>query len=355
MNFSTLLKVIKNLAFYGGVSREEYLAVKERMEDSNLLISKVYSIVSFIVTLCMYLVSLKSADLSLNKTAYMLSMILSVILIIIAYVPKKIPILGYISMYLTISIFLIFGIAIGFGRIEARAVAFMVLLVFMPLVWIDSPIRIIFEIIFFVGVFSIMAYKIKDGATRTVDITNALVFGFLAIFSVLVVYSTKIYGYVLEHKLLIMSEIDQLTGLNNRNCFEWKIDTYSSLYKSSICCVYVDANGLHELNNTEGHQAGDKMLCLIADNLKKFFGKNNTYRIGGDEFIAFVLEYTVDEIESQILELREILAKNNYHVAVGYEFCDAKDVDINTLIVSAESKMYKEKSEYYKNNERYVR
>lgn len=56
---------------------------------------------------------------------------------------------------------------------------------------------------------------------------------------------------------------------------------------SSAICVYIDANGLHELNNERGHEAGDLMLRFVAESLMEQFPKGSLYRVGGDEFVVF--------------------------------------------------------------------
>ena len=85
----------------------------------------------------------------------------------------------------------------------------------------------------------------------------------------------------------LLPKVD-LTGLNNRNCYEWMIQTYPNMCKSSLSCIYIDVNGLHELNNTQGHKAGDDMLSYIAQVTQKYFGMQNAYRIGGDEFCVLL-------------------------------------------------------------------
>ena len=55
---------------------------------------------------------------------------------------------------------------------------------------------------------------------------------------------------------------------------------------SPAICVYIDANGLHELNNERGHEAGDLMLRFGAESLMEQFPKGSLYRVGGDEFVV---------------------------------------------------------------------
>ena len=56
---------------------------------------------------------------------------------------------------------------------------------------------------------------------------------------------------------------------------------------SPAICVYIDANGLHELNNERGHEAGDLMLRFVAESLMEQFPKGSLCRVGGDEFVVF--------------------------------------------------------------------
>ena len=50
--------------------------------------------------------------------------------------------------------------------------------------------------------------------------------------------------------------------------------------------VYADVNGLKEINDTRGHQAGDEALQRAPHLLAKCYGSENAYRMGGDEFLV---------------------------------------------------------------------
>ena len=63
---------------------------------------------------------------------------------------------------------------------------------------------------------------------------------------------------------------DVLTGLRNRFCYEHALEGVLDADAAPACCLYIDANGLHDLNNTLGHAAGDAMLVCIADALRRF-------------------------------------------------------------------------------------
>ena len=62
-----------------------------------------------------------------------------------------------------------------------------------------------------------------------------------------------------------LGEGDTLTGLYNRNRYEIDLPNLAAKCQDSLGCVFVDVNGLHELNNSQGHEAGDQMLRSVSD------------------------------------------------------------------------------------------
>ena len=110
--------------------------------------------------------------------------------------------------------------------------------------------------------------------------------------SFLMTLNSMIFYRQIEH----LSMVDAMTGLRNRNCYEQALENYLHNPLSSLCCLYIDANGLHELNNTLGHAAGDAMLIAVGDAMRALFPPLNCYRIGGDEFAAFATDCTREEL-----------------------------------------------------------
>lgn len=148
-------------------------------------------------------------------------------------------------------------------------------------------------------------------------------------------------------------EKDMLCGVYNRNRFETNLIKYPSLYKTSLACIYIDVNGLHELNNTQGHESGDEMLKAVAQMIRENFEAEHTYRIGGDEFIIFVIDTPEDVITEKIKQLKATLNSFGYSISVGMEW-QTQVIDMDDLVRRAEKKMYVEKKNYYndKNHDR---
>lgn len=141
---------------------------------------------------------------------------------------------------------------------------------------------------------------------------------------------------------------DMLTGLLNRNYYQQKLEGYKEIGKRSIACIYCDANGLHELNNSKGHEAGDKMLIFTAAAMQEQFGEKHTYRIGGDEFVAFAPDMEYGEVEKRVEQIKASLAQNNYYASIGIGWAQkGENGNIESLVERAEENMYKDKHRYY--------
>lgn len=98
----------------------------------------------------------------------------------------------------------------------------------------------------------------------------------------------------LNEKLESLSVHDPLTGLYNRRYLFQQSSHIAARAKRSntpLCMVMIDVNGFKAVNDTLGHDEGDKLLNHIADCFVKVVrqGQDLVCRLGGDEFLV-VLE-----------------------------------------------------------------
>lgn len=134
----------------------------------------------------------------------------------------------------------------------------------------------------------------------------------------------------------------------NRNAYESQMHDYPMHCSSTLSCVYLDVNGLHELNNTRGHAAGDEMLKTVAAKVRDIFGEEYSYRVGGDEFVAFAMDKSAEEMRALIHKLVQEVDEAGYSVAVGTATHSAGGIDMEVLVKSAETRMYLAKEEHYR-------
>ena len=142
---------------------------------------------------------------------------------------------------------------------------------------------------------------------------------------------------------------DALTNLFNRLKFNADNQELAESREPLYTCLYVDVNGLHELNNLLGHQKGDHMLCRVADTLSEHFPDERVYRIGGDEFVVTSTRLSKDEMEQTVVLVRKELHKDNYEISVGIEAGSCND-NIDRIVAAAELAMRSDKANYYMRN-----
>ncbi len=163
----------------------------------------------------------------------------------------------------------------------------------------------------------------------------------------------KIY----EQKIRISE--DPLTGLYSRYAYTQHLQDLSELeaLPENLVVFSIDINGLKYVNDNFGHSAGDELIRGAANciyNVLSRYGK--CFRTGGDEFIVFT---NMDD--DMILDAVEALKQGalKWHgkeaeflsLSVGYaKASENLDVPVEKLISLADEKMYKDKDEYYKNN-----
>lgn len=114
-----------------------------------------------------------------------------------------------------------------------------------------------------------------------------------------------------------------------------------------MTCIYVDVNGLHEMNNTMGHAAGDTMMKFVGSTLQKEFGEKNSFRIGGDEFVVLQFCDKEESIRESIERVKLFVEEESYHVSIGYSVGDTSKTDISVLVSTAEKRMYDAKRIFY--------
>lgn len=147
-------------------------------------------------------------------------------------------------------------------------------------------------------------------------------------------------------QIIHLNETDLLTDVMNRNMYELRMNEYKEDCLENVICVFADVNGLHEINNEQGHAAGDELLISVANAIKNHFDKEDVYRIGGDEFVAFVKDTSIEDVQDRIRKVEEEIRQKQYFVSIGIASMDKKG-ETSALIQEAETLMYQSKKSYY--------
>lgn len=142
-------------------------------------------------------------------------------------------------------------------------------------------------------------------------------------------------------------DMDGLTGIRNRHCYERRLKELQKSKNQTVSCVFIDVDGLRDLNNMEGHFAGDELIKFVSKTLVRFWSDDNAFRIGGDEFVVFLFDKDEKKLLKEITSFEEKLAKQNYSASVGMASAPVKGLNVNDLISQAEEGMYEKKRIHY--------
>ena len=132
---------------------------------------------------------------------------------------------------------------------------------------------------------------------------------------------TEILNFSLEKKLDVLNakyHYDTLTGCYNR-VFLSEIE--EKTLEAGDVVIYLDLNDFKKINDTYGHDTGDKQLKIFANILMKHFENDVVLRLGGDEFVILTRGLPEDVLAKLDLARAEYLThnllKNRYGFSAG--------------------------------------
>ena len=183
----------------------------------------------------------------------------------------------------------------------------------------------------------------------------------ISVYSTEPTYFTAIFENITERKRMEeeirrMSFRDPLTELYNRRGFTTLAEQQlkaAARNKKPLCLLFLDVDDMKRINDTLGHEAGDKALVETADVLRKAFRESDIIaRIGGDEFALLAAD--IKELNPEVFAARlqqhidELNAKKSpkHKLAIswGTVLYDPQfPVPLNKLMSSADGLMYAQK------------
>ncbi len=157
----------------------------------------------------------------------------------------------------------------------------------------------------------------------------------------IMISSISFYVFLYTHD----NRRDSLTGLLNRQAFYEDSVVFAKDIKA---VVSLDMNGLKEINDKQGHQAGDKALATIGLCIEQALGYDaQAYRVGGDEFLILVFHNSKDRIKKATDSIKESINNNGYFISVGYSLVEENE-DLEETIKKSDKAMYEDKALFYK-------
>ena len=166
-------------------------------------------------------------------------------------------------------------------------------------------------------------------------------------------------SYAIRHRnhvdmLHRLSYHDLLTNALNRNAFMDVLSQFRPGQYASAGIIYIDINGMKEINDFYGHHQGDKILITTVAKVFNLFKPDELFRIGGDEFVIITYDLTETDFYEKFNLMRNIFCeKTNLPFSIATGSCWVKSPsDLNSLLQQADSAMYTDKKKFYYGKEK---
>lgn len=196
---------------------------------------------------------------------------------------------------------------------------------------ISAPMMLEGQLIGFLGVDNYATHKLSNAPS----ILSAISYFFGAL---LRLHSTM-------NALERLSCYDALTGVRNRNGYMLDLEDFNG--QKAVGAVYMDINGMKQINDREGHRRGDEILLDASQKILSLFAADTIYRIGGDEFVVLCQGMEKEEFAGRVRDLVNLFkAAPKYSIAVGAHWTECCG-DIQNVIYQADESMYEDKKKFY--------
>ncbi|WP_283745453.1 GGDEF domain-containing phosphodiesterase [Sideroxydans sp. CL21] len=156
-----------------------------------------------------------------------------------------------------------------------------------------------------------------------------------------------------EKQLEHIAHFDALTGIPNRLLLADRLQqalAHSKREGSILAVCYLDLDGFKFVNDTMGHEAGDKVLIEVTKRIKGSIREDDTVaRLGGDEFAVLLLGlHAAEECSASLNRLLEAISQPieirnklfEVSASIGVATYPGDDHDADTLLRHADQAMY---------------
>jgi diguanylate cyclase (GGDEF)-like protein len=160
-----------------------------------------------------------------------------------------------------------------------------------------------------------------------------------------------------QEELERQANYDGLTGLPNRNLLNDRLKqaVFGQRFVRSIAVVFIDLDHFKFVNDSLGHNAGDKLLQYVAERLQSAVRDGDTVaRIGGDEFVVILNDQSREDViframQRIVTKVSEPVRINDHELNItcsaGISVYPQDGPDVETLLKNADAAMYRAKAQ----------
>lgn len=170
-------------------------------------------------------------------------------------------------------------------------------------------------------------------------------------FAIVMIYLFTMDTYETKNK----AYTDARTGLFNKNRWDELMNDALPL-RGNLAVLMMDLNGLKNVNDTYGHEAGDRMIFDFANILRNTLPPGTVIcRWGGDEFTAMLMDSSPEAMERYVDQLHQAAQRYNesgkppyLYFAAGWALAsEFPELSREELLARADDRMYQEKRRWY--------
>ena len=145
---------------------------------------------------------------------------------------------------------------------------------------------------------------------------------------------------------------DALTHVKNKSAYNVKAKELAGQiekFSAEFAIVMVDVNFLKRVNDTYGHEYGDKYLIGACEIICEVFKHSPVYRVGGDEFLAVLQGHDYEQRDALMLQLKERRGSDDKSLQPWENFSAACGIGVYQLGDSVEQVFQNADEEMYRN------
>ncbi|MBM7038504.1 GGDEF domain-containing protein [Vibrio ulleungensis] len=161
-------------------------------------------------------------------------------------------------------------------------------------------------------------------------------------------------------ELEVLARWDPLSSTLNRKAFEEDLEYYKrrTQQRSSrnLSLMMIDINGLKTINDTYGHDTGDRLIQTMVSALIPVCSKKAViYRVGGDEFVLLIRDHSADQLSELTMQIEQSKGASQlklpdsrlYKVSYSIGVASSLEAPLDALYARADANMYRDKRDHY--------
>lgn len=360
-----MIKKLKKILFYDTYSDIDRDKIWAQIKKENRRFSVIWASFQMMYWAYCLIMSTRNHDFMICREIYFASFIICAAALVIAvFAADKASWLIQPVAFAIDAAFLGAGIGIACSLATKTIVIFASVLV-VPVFFICDSFSTMMLLILNTIVFAAVGSGRMDADTFQWTLENLILFSSIGFILGYFVNKARFERFYFAESAVQLADLqkkyayyDQLTGLLNRRAYAEMIDDMEKKLPADCCVIMADINGLKEINDTLGHDAGDELITGSAICLRKSFaGIDLIYRIGGDEFCVMINNKNEEYINGclQQLEISTGGWKGKYvnGISISYGYAMVSEFsELDLILKAADKRMYEFKSNYYRNSQR---